>query len=430
MDHSRSAKGETRARAAKARQEDGPVDVAVLGAGVVGLCTAYALARRGLRVALVERAGEPGRGTSFANGAQLSFAYTDALAQPSLWRKLPGMLAGLDPAFRVRPSFDPEFLRWGLAFLRNCTGARFSRKTWAALELGVESQVALAELRARHPFAFDHARPGKMHLFRDGAALARAEEVSHMKREAGFEQHVVGAAQAREIEPALTEAGDFVGALWTPEEEVGDPYLFCRGLLEVLTRDYGVTAQFDFTAGTPMVSPDGVTIPERGLPRTIRARRMVVCLGIDAPDYLASLGIRAAIQPMKGYSFTAPLGAHAPHVSLTDTARKIVFCRLGETMRIAGLAELGVHDTAVDPARLRALVEGARAGLPQAARYDEVAGGWAGLRPMRPDSVPEVRRAGERIFLNIGHGMLGWTFAAGCGERVAEQVLAATRETH
>ena len=106
MDHSRSAKGEPRARSAKAPQEDAPVDVAVLGAGVVGLCTAYALARRGLRVALVERAGEPGRGTSFANGAQLSFAYTDALAQPSLWRKLPGMLAGLDPD--NLPESDPS----------------------------------------------------------------------------------------------------------------------------------------------------------------------------------------------------------------------------------------------------------------------------------------------------------------------------------
>lgn len=430
MDHSRSAKGEARARAAKAPEDEAPVDVAVLGAGVVGMCTAYALARRGLRVVLVERAGEPGRGTSFANGAQLSFAYADALAQPSLWRKMPGMLADLDPAFRVRPSFDPEFLRWGLAFLRNCTGARFSQKTWAALELGVESQVALADMCARHPFAFDHARPGKMHLFRDDAALARAEEVSQMKREAGFEQHVVGAAQAREIEPALTEAGHFVGALWTPEEEVGDPYLFCRGLLRVLRRDYGVIAQFDFAAGAPLITPDSVTIPERGSLRTVRARRMVVCLGIDAPAYLAPLGIRAAIQPMKGYSFAAPLGAHAPHVSLTDTARKIVFCRLGKTMRIAGLAELGVHDTAVDPARLRALVEGARAGLPHAARYDEAKDGWAGLRPMRPDSVPEVRRASERIFLNIGHGMLGWTFAAGCGERVAQQVLAADCELH
>ncbi|MCJ2188998.1 FAD-dependent oxidoreductase [Novosphingobium beihaiensis] len=433
MEYSRPAKGNAclpGAAASTGGEEEAEVDVAVLGAGVVGVCTAYALARRGLSVAIVERREEPGLGTSHANGAQLSYAYADALAQPSLWRKMPGMLAGLDPSFRLHLSPDPGFLRWGLAFLRNCTKKRFAEKTRAALQLGLESQAAMARLRARHPFPFAHACPGKMHIFRDAATLARASETAAIKRDAGFEQHVLGAAEACAIEPALADAGDFAGALWSPAEEVGDPYLFCRGLLDVLLRDYDVQAHFGFTAGAPLHAGDSIVIPQAATRtderrnRRIVARKLVVCLGIDAPGYLAPLGIRAPVQPMKGYSFTAPPGGHAPQVSLTDTARKIVFCRLGGKMRIAGLAELGVRDLRVDPARLHTLIEAARTAMPRAARYGEAEDGWAGLRPMSPDSVPIVRRAAGNVFLNIGHGMLGWTLAAGSGERVAELVTA------
>ncbi|MXP24731.1 FAD-dependent oxidoreductase [Altererythrobacter indicus] len=420
MDHSRGAK-EGVCRVPGETCGDRQVDVAVLGAGVVGMCTAYALARRGLSVVLIDRDEGPGRGTSFANGAQLSYAYVDALAQPALWRKIPAMLAGLDPAFRISLQPDMEFLRWNLAFLRNCTANRFREATRAALQLGLESQIAMAQLRAHHAFDFGHATPGKLHIYRDTAALARAEEVSLLKQEAGFEQHVVSSAEARNIEPALSGAEDFAGALWTPAEEVGDPHRFCEGLLAAMRCEYRVAAHFNWTLGSFAETDDGITVTEKegGTGRELRARQAVICLGPEAGPFLSGLGIRVPIQPMKGYSFTAPATAGAPRVSLTDTARKIVFCRLGESLRVAGLAELGQWDRWVNPDRLHALIHGARAFLPEAARFDQAGEGWAGLRPMTPDSQPIVRRASRRIILNIGHGMLGWTFAAGTGERVA-----------
>ncbi|MBT0670451.1 FAD-dependent oxidoreductase [Novosphingobium profundi] len=402
----------------------GPVaDVLVLGAGVIGVTTAYALARKGLSVVLVDQADGPGQGTSFANGAQLSYAYTDALAQPGLLKRIPALVAGMDPAFRVRLSPDPAFLRWGLAFLRNCSQARFRANTLATLELALESQAAMAELRNRHPFDFGHATPGKLHVFRDVASLDHARAVAVIKQRTGIEQHLLTPGQAIDREPALAGTGAFAGALWTPGEEVGDPYRFCLALLDILERDYAVRAQFGFPVAR--LQADGEYAHAlRSDGEVISGRCAVVCLGADAARFLTPLGLRVPIRPMKGYSFTAPVGAQAPSISVTDTARKIVFCRLGGTLRVAGLAELGRSDRVVEPGRLRTLVDGARAALPAAADYAAAGDGWAGLRPMTPDSRPIIRQVRQRLFLNVGHGMLGWTFAAGAAQRIATLVAA------
>ena len=404
-------------------------DVLVLGAGVVGVTTAYALARRGYSVTLVDRADGPAQGSSFANGAQLSYAYTDALAQPGLLTSMPAIMAGLNPAFRVHFSLDPDFLRWSLAFLRNCTEARFAVNTRAALALGLESQLALAELCTRHRFDFSHTRPGKMHIFRDEASLQGARKAMAIKQESAVTQELLSPAEAIAVEPALSAIGSFTGALWTPSEEVGDPYRFSLGLLDVLTKRYAVTTAFSFTIAAVDEHDGSVTVRSReGI--SLSARAVVACLGAEAPALLRPLGIRAPILPMKGYSFTAPPGPNAPNASITDSARKIVCCRLGHSMRVAGLAELNNRDPRPDPARLRLLLDNAKAALPKAAAYEQASDGWAGLRPMTANSNPIITQACQRVFLNIGHGMLGWTFAAGAAERVAALVDAAADIPH
>lgn len=148
----------------------------------------------------------------------------------------------------------------------------------------------------------------------------------------------------------------------------------------------------------------------------------MIAAGIDAPRFARQLDVRLPVQPMKGYSITAPPGAAAPSTSVTDVANRVVFARLGNRMRIAGLAELGNRDTRVDPKRLGALVESARAALPDAADYDAIESSWAGLRPMTPDSLPITRPIAPGVIANSGHGALGWTYAAGSAERVAQLV--------
>ncbi len=401
-----------------AQPDNDTVDVTVLGAGVVGMATAYAAARRGFSVRVLDRAPGPAQGASFANGAQLSYAYTDALAGPGLWKQLPQLALGLDKVFRMHWRFDPESLKWLLAFLRNATGARFRSNTLGVLELALESRAAMHALLEQHALAFNHTMPGKMHLYHHAGALHRAEAVAAIKHRHGVVQQILSPREAVALEPALEDVKGLAGVLYSPEEEVGDPHRFCAELLRILQEQYGANARF----GTDVVqverTADGIIIVARDGTR-LASRQLVVCAGVDSAELARTLGIRLPLMAMKGYSFTAPVGPRAPVVSITDTTRKLVFCRLDDNLRVAGLAELGARDARVDPARSELLVALAREVMPAAARYDTIRSHWAGLRPMTPSSTPIIRRAGAGIVLNVGHGMLGWTLAMGAGERAA-----------
>lgn len=397
-------------------------DVAVIGAGVVGIATAYALARHGRRVLLLDRAPGPALETSFANGAQLSYAYTDAMAGPALWKQLPGMLAGRDRAFRTRLSADPDFWRWGLTFLRNATLPRLQENTLATLTLALESRAAMAELLARHPIDFDHRVAGKLHVYYNAASLPAARAMIERKRPFGVRQRLLDAEEAIAIEPALAGARGIAGVVHSPEEEVGDPWRFATGLLEVLRTHHDVDARFG--VDLQQLRRDGAMWRlHSSNGDVISVPQVVVCAGIGSKAMLRPLGLRVPLMAVKGYSFTAPCGADAPSASITDTARKLVFCRLGDRIRVAGLADLNHWDAAPDRRRVADLVAMARDSLPQAADYDAIESDWAGLRPMTPWSSPIIRRAGEGLVLNIGHGMLGWTLAMGSGERAANLVV-------
>ncbi|WP_287598152.1 FAD-dependent oxidoreductase [Thermomonas sp.] len=400
----------------------GDADVAVIGAGVVGLGTAWALARRGVRVLLLERANGPALGASFANGAQLSYAYTDAMAGPALWKQLPGMLAGGDAAFRVRASLDPHFWAWGLALLRNATAARLQRNTLATLALALESKAAMDALLARHPIDFQHRVAGKLHVYYDASALPKARAMIDTKRSFGVRQQLLSPAEAIAAEPALADARGMVGAVHSPDEEAGDPWRFCCGLLQILQAQYGMQARFGFDL--QRAQRDGTHWRLHAASGdSVRVGKVAVCAGIDSHALLRTLGLASPLMAIKGYSFTAPCGTHAPRASITDTARKLVFCRLGERIRVAGLADLNHWDPKPDPARMQQLIAMARDSLPEAADYEAIEHRWAGLRPATPPSNPVIRQPRDGLVLNIGHGMLGWTLAMGSGERAANLLL-------
>ncbi|WP_305804200.1 FAD-dependent oxidoreductase [Stenotrophomonas sp. YIM B06876] len=393
-----------------------PVDLTILGAGVVGIATAYAAARRGMSVLLLDRAAGPALGTSFANGAQLSYAYTDAMAGPGLWKQLPGMLLGRAGTFNTRWSADPEFWRWGLAFLRQATAPRLRANTLATLELALESRSAMQALLQRHPIEFDHAASGKLHLYHDAASLQGAAAMIALKRPYGVEQRLLDADQARAVEPALGQAADLAGAVYSPQEEAGDPFRFSTALLDILRRDYAVHARFGFDLQQLQRHGEGWQLQPRA-GEAVCTRRLVLCAGIDSAALLRPLGVRIPLMAVKGYSFTAPCGTDAPSASLTDTSRKLVFCRLGGRMRVAGLADLNHWDPQPDPARMANLIAAARQSLPDAVDYARIESRWAGLRPVTPWSAPVIARVADGLVCNIGHGMLGWTLAMGSGER-------------
>lgn len=394
-------------------------EVIVLGAGVVGMATALTLADRGHRVTVVDSARGPGLGTSFANGAQLSFAYTDALASPGVLTQIPRILLGLDPALRFRLHLDPDFLRWSLAFLRNCSAGAFRRNTLAGLILAAESRGALQHLTERHALDYGHAVPGKIHIYRTAASFAAAEAMVALKREAGVTQTLLDPDAAVTLEPMLAPVrGEIAGALHTADEAVGDPHRFCTSAHEALLHAGG-SSMFDLPIARIEANGRQPAIVTRCGSR-VPADRIILAAGPGAAQIARTIGVRLPVQPMKGYSITAPAGAAAPAASITDVANRVVFARLSNRMRIAGLAELGKRDTRVEPKRLRALIDSARAALPQAADYDNIESSWAGLRPMTPDSLPITRTIAPGVIANTGHGGLGWTWAAGSAERVAQ----------
>lgn len=390
----------------------------VIGAGIVGIATAHALVRDGWKVQLVERETSSAQGASCGNGAQLSYCFTDALASPAILASALSILFK-DEGINITPQYNLAFAGWFAVFLRNCTRRQFERNTLEALALARESKAAMAALLTQHDIAFAHRAAGKMHLYSTEAALRRANHVRLLKAPFGCEQTIFSGAEAAAIDPALeSAAGSLAGAIYTPSEEVGDSSRFCAGVLSVLQQHFGVTTNFgsavtalDLTDKTARIALDSGEEMEADL--------AVLCTGAATNTLLRLHGLSLPIQPMKGYSFEMPLADGSPTVSITDTARKIVFTNLGDRMRVAGVADLGNGNPAVDAAVSACLVAAARSSLPDAGVYDLAGKHWAGLRPMTPNSLPIISRPRQSLAINAGHGMLGWTLAMGSGERLA-----------
>ena len=399
-----------------------PRDAVVIGAGVVGVSTAYALASRGICVTIVDRNEEAARSTSYANGGQLSYLYTDALANPRIISQLPKLALGMDPSFRIKLRLDPEFTTWLARFLANCTNSQFASNTRATLSLALKSRQSMQKLLEQHDLKFNYAIRGKLHVYQTDKQLSAAHHSCGIKSLPSSEQHFLSAEEALELEPALATSTDKVaGAMYSPDEAVGDPHLFSNALLHTSVHEYDVTARLNTEVRSILFSGDQaiVTLSDQ---KQLKTDLVVVCTGGNS-DLLRRSGVNAPICPMKGYSFTAPLGAAAPHISVTNTSRRVVFTRLGNEIRIAGLADLGWANTDIQKDRMASLIDVAKEAMPLVADFENISNHWTGIRAVTPNSQPYIGRPRPSLAYNVGHGMLGWTMAMGAGEKIAELVM-------
>jgi D-amino-acid dehydrogenase len=404
------------------------VKIIVLGAGVVGVTSAWYLAAAGHEVTVVERRDAAGLETSFANGGQISAGHAEPWAKPSVVPKLLRWLGREDAPLLFRPRADRAQWEWGLRFLLECFPGRFQRHSRTLAGLAMHSRECLRALRAQLGIRYDHLERGILQFAtneRDLEALTRHAEATQAL---GIRRQVKSAGECFALEPALRDSRDRVlGGVYNPSDESGDAHRFTAELARHAARR-GVGFRFGSSVTAIEATGGQVSAIRLHAGETLAADAYVVSLGSYSPLLLAPLGIRIPVYPLKGYSITLPLGpkeaAAAPSVSLTDEAFKIVISRLGNRLRAAGTAELTGYDTTVNLARCAAIANRVRDLFPALSGVSAV-DNWSGLRPATPNNVPVIGRTRlKNLFLNTGHGTLGWTLACGSASVLADLMSA------
>ena len=390
----------------------------MLGAGVVGTASAWYLAKAGHEVTVVDRQPVAGNETSFANGGQVSVSHAEPWANPHVLPHVIKWLGREDAPLLWRWRADPAQLSWGLRFLAECLPGRTRRNIAAIVALALYSRGCLQSLRQELTLNYDQLERGILHVYTDSEEFGRAVEAARLMREFGLDRDTVDVDQCLEIEPALAGARSLlIGGDYTRSDESGDAHQFTRQLAA-----HAQAAGVDFRYGWTVdrIAPAGgkiagVLVRNEKTSDLLTADAYVLALGSYSPLLLKPLGISLPIYPAKGYSATLPLAddSHAPSVSVTDDEHKIVFSRLGNRLRIAGTAEFNGYNLDLNPVRCAALMRRTRQlfpGLKAAGEPDF----WTGLRPATPSNVPFIGRSRyDYLWLNTGHGTLGWTMACG-----------------
>ena len=403
--------------------------ICVMGAGVIGVTTAYRLLQDGHQVSLIDERDQPGAGTSQGNGAQLSYSYVAPLADPSVWSKWAYYTFSKDSPLTLRPTLEAAQYRWLLEFLRCCNAQRVRHTTIALLKLAFYSRDQLTQWNAGLDLQFDYQRSGKLVMFTDTQGLDAAAQQVQFQAQYGCQQEVLSAAACIRIEPALGRSQrDWAGGVYTPSEEAGDCPQFCRALVEVMQAD----PNFRFIGNTRVTATrvrEGSLQAVQAGSEWISAERFVLALGAESADFARQVGLSLPLYPLKGYSITVPLEdetsrAAAPQVSITDISRKIVYARLGQRLRVAGRIELVGRDRSIPQRAIDELKSGMGELFPDCRLgEDATLSPWMGFRPATPSGVPIVGASPVgNLYLNIGQGALGWTLACGSAALLADQI--------
>ncbi|MET0185842.1 MAG: D-amino acid dehydrogenase [Achromobacter sp.] len=400
--------------------------VVVLGSGVIGVSTAWWLSRAGHDVTVIDRRSGPAQETSFANGGQISVSYAEPWASPGAPLKLLRWMMRDDAPMVFRPRLDARQWAWGVQFLRECLPGRFEPNLRAMVRLSEYSRSTLRAMRSELGLEYDQVQRGILHFYRDAAAFEASQRGGGIMRDLGIDRRVVSPDEVVALEPALgPHRASIVGGDFTPDDESGDVHKFTVALADHCTRA-GVDFQYD-TQITRLIPEGGQiraveTIDAQGAFGSREADAFVVAMGVGSPALVKPLGLRVPVYPAKGYSLTLPVrhGALAPTVSLSDSSHKLVMSRFGDRFRLAGTAELSGYSRALDERRCASMLNYARTLFPDAFNVEDVRY-WSGLRPTTPSNVPLIGRTRiANLYLNTGHGTLGWTMGAGSGRALAD----------
>ena len=406
--------------------------IIVIGAGVLGVTTAWYLRREGHDVTVVDRATRAGEETSFANGGLLHASHAEPWNAPGILWQLLRWIGREDSPLLLRPGQIPYLLGWGTGFVRNSTRSRFERHTRVNAALAVYSLQLLRELRRDTRIRYDEAQNGILKVFDDPAALDKALHASKVTAPLGVRHSVLDTPQTVALEPALEESRDqLIGSIYYPDDESGDARLFTERLAALAT-DAGVTFQFGCSVERLRLEGGRVKAVETAT-GPLEADSYVIAAGNDSKRLARQVGVRLPIYPVKGYSATLPLEGwrNPPQIPIIDDARKVVVTLLGGRIRLAGTAEFAGYDDSLQTRRAATVLRQASGRFPSLGQHAErhEPTYWAGLRPMTMDGPPILGPSPvPNLFLNAGPGHLGWTFACGCSRIVADVISGKTPE--
>ncbi len=394
----------------------------VIGSGLLGITSAYFLSRRGWEVTVLDRRDGPGQETSFANGSLLTPSMPEPWNAPGSWRVLLASLGRSDSPLKLRLRALPHLGRWGTGFLRNSTAQRYHRNTVKNLKLALHSMEVLSKLRQETGIEYGSALRGSLRLIRNPAALERALQWAQMLRPDGLTWQRLSAEQVIALEPALAPIGrQLAGGIHYPLDETGNAYEFCGALADQARRG-GV----EFRFGTPVTAMEvrqGNVAAVLSGARRFTADRYIVSAGSYSPLLLGELGIRMPVRPAKGYSITFDSPRLDPpfRQPIADDDFHAVVVPLGSAVRVAGTAEFTGYDLSLTESRIQNLLKLVRQVLPAGGFERAQARPWCGLRPMSVDGVPIIGPTPiGNLWLNTGHGHLGWTMAAGSGQLLSD----------
>jgi len=399
--------------------------VAILGAGVTGIAAAWYLHQAGHEVDVIDRQGAAGMETSFANGGQISVSHAEPWANPQAPAKVLKWLGKEDAPLLFRLRADLHQWLWGAAFLRECTPARTHHNIQQIVALGLYSRASLQALRADTGIEYDALARGILHFYTSAEEFDNAQEPAQVMRDHGCDLVMKTADECVAIEPALGPVRHLIaGGSMTASDESGDAHKFTQELAKLCAAG-GVQLRY----GTEVLGLmreggriGGVVVERGGKREVVNADSYLVCMGSYSPRLLGPLGEHISVYPAKGYSVTMPVldSSRAHTVSLTDDEHKLVFSRLGDRLRIAGTAELNGYNTEINEVRCQAILKRAMELFPGAGDASKVQF-WTGLRPATPSNLPYIGKTRyDNLYLDTGHGTLGWTLACGSGRAVAE----------
>jgi D-amino-acid dehydrogenase len=397
------------------------MSVLVLGSGVIGTTIAYYLARAGEDVTVIDRQPGPGLETSFANAGEVSPGYASPWAGPGVPVKAIKWILMHHSPLIVKPMLDPAMWRWGFAMLRNCTEARYRVNKSRMVRLAEYSRDCLKALRTQTGIAYDDRALGTLQLFRTQKQLDGVGKDTEILDEYRVPYQVLDRTGYLKYEPALARVQEkFVGALRLPGDETGDCLLFTQRLA-ALAAERGAKFRFDVELRRLVAEHERIVAVETSA-GAMQADAIVVALGSHSPKWLAPVGVRIPVYPVKGFSITVPIrdAAAAPESTIMDETHKVAVTRLGDRIRVGGMAQLSGYDLALVERRRRTLEFVLTDLFPDGGDLARTSF-WTGLRPMTPDGTPVIGPTRlDNLFLATGHGTLGWTMAAGTGRAMAE----------